>query len=319
MRKIGLLLLCMIWQVASAQLIAYRDCIKDGYDFWLYLPEDYDSGSHSKPVVMFLHGKSLCGTDLEKVREYGCINAIERGLGIDAIVVAPRAQGAWEPKKVHDVFDWVKTHYRVNTRRLYVMGMSMGGYGTLDYAATYPNEVAAAMAMCGGATTTSLCGLNELPLWIIHGTADNAVPVSCSQRVVDEMCSCGDTSRLIFDKLNRVNHTRLARVFYLDQTYEWLFSHSLSDSARMTNKSYRMTDDILKDAFAHLSGSKGLKVINANSPDYICDEKKYYTVRRGDTLSLIAVENDTTVSILCQLNKMNKTDKLRTGRRIRVK
>ena len=87
----------------------------------------------------------------------------------------------------------------------------------------------------------------------------------------------------------------------------------------MTNKSYRMTDDILKDAFAHLSGSKGLKVINANSPDYICDEKKYYTVRRGDTLSLIAVENDTTVSILCQLNKMNKTDKLRTGRRIRVK
>ena len=315
MRKIWTFLLCFLPLLSFAQLIAHRDCIKDGYNFWLYVPEDYNPNDHSKPVIMFLHGRTLCGNDLNMVRNYGCINAVERGVGIDALIVAPQAQGAWNPQKVHDVYDWVKTHYSVNTRRFYVIGMSMGGYGTLDYVATYPNEVAAAMAMCGGATVNSLCGLNELPLWIIHGTADTAVSVECSQRVVDEMCACGDTSRLIFNKMKGVNHTRLARNFYLDQTYEWLFSHSLSDSARMANKSFTITDALLKDAYANLEKNPGIRIIDNNSGS----NAKYYTVKKGDTLSKIAVENGTTVSILCKLNKMKKTDKLRVGRNLRIK
>ena len=315
MRKIWTFLLCFLPLLSFAQLIAHRDCIKDGYNFWLYVPEDYNPNDHSKPVIMFLHGRTLCGNDLNMVRNYGCINAVERGVGIDALIVAPQAQGAWNPQKVHDVYDWVKTHYSVNTRRFYVIGMSMGGYGTMDYVATYPNEVAAAMAMCGGATVNSLCGLNELPLWIIHGTADTAVSVECSQRVVDEMCACGDTSRLIFNKMKGVNHTRLARIFYLDQTYEWLFSHSLSDSARMANKSFTITDALLKDAYANLEKNPGIRIIDNNSGS----NAKYYTVKKGDTLSKIAVENGTTVSILCKLNKMKKTDKLRVGRKLRIK
>jgi nucleoid-associated protein YgaU len=191
----------------------------------------------------------------------------------------------------------------------------MGGYGTLDYAATYPNEVAAAMAMCGGATVKSLCGLNDLPLWIIHGTADSAVSVNCSQKVVDEMRACSDTSRLIFNKMKGVNHTRLARVFYLDQTYEWLFSHSLSDSARVANKSYSITNVLLNNAYVDLEKKADLKIIDNN----VGINRKYYTVKKGDTLSKIAVENGTTVSILCKINKMKKTDKLRVGRKIRVK
>lgn len=300
---------------SAQQLIAYRDCIEDGYDFWLYVPEDYNPNEYSKPVVMFLHGRTLSGNDLNTVRNYGCINAVERGVCIDALIVAPQAQGAWNPQKVHEVYEWVKSHYSVNSRRFYVIGMSMGGYGTLDYAATYPNEVAAAMAMCGGATVKSLCGLNDVPLWIVHGTADAAVSVNCSQRVVDEMCVCGDTSRLIFNKMKGVNHTRLARVFYLDQTYDWLFSHSLSDSARVANKSYTITNILLNNAYANLENKIDLEIIDND----LGINGKYYTVKKGDTLSKIAVENDTTVSILCKKNKMKKTDKLRVGRKIRVK
>ena len=311
-----MILICLIPLFASAQqLIAYRDCIEDGYDFWLYVPEYYNPNEYSKPVVMFLHGRTLSGNDLNTVRNYGCINAVERGVCIDALIVAPQAQGAWNPQKVHEVYEWVKSHYSVNSRRFYVIGMSMGGYGTLDYAATYPNEVAAAMAMCGGATVKSLCGLNDVPLWIVHGTADAAVSVNCSQRVVDEMCVCGDTSRLIFNKMKGVNHTRLARVFYLDQTYDWLFSHSLSDSARVANKSYTITNILLNNAYANLENKIDLEIIDND----LGINGKYYTVKKGDTLSKIAVENDTTVSILCKKNKMKKTDKLRVGRKIRVK
>ena len=258
MRKTGILLLFIFFipTMVSAQLIACRDSIKDGYNFWIYIPEDYDPELCELPVVMFLHGKSLCGNDLEKVLEYGSIDALKMGREIEAIVVAPQTNGAWRPKKVMDLFKWTAEHYAVDTNRFYVLGMSMGGYGTLDFVATYPDKVAAAIALCGGSTAKNLCGLTEVPLWIIHGTADNMVPVRCSQRVVDSMCSCGDTSLLIFNKMDKINHSRLARVFYMDQTYEWLFSHALNDSIRTVNRDYTMTNDILDKAYKGLKPKK---------------------------------------------------------------
>ena len=194
-----LLLLCLLPLLCKAQLMACRGFVKGGYDFWLYLPDDY-STSEKKPLVLFLHGKSLSGHNLNLVRNYGCIDAVSRGRKIDAVIVAPQTSGAWQPSKVMEVVDWVKKNYTVDMDRFYVIGMSMGGYGTLDFAATYPDEVAAAMALCGGATELELCGLNEVPLWIIHGTADTAVPVGCSDKVVEAMAECGDTTRLIYNR-----------------------------------------------------------------------------------------------------------------------
>lgn len=260
MRKFAVILLCFMSLYAKAQLQSCCNVISGGYNFWLYLPDDY-TPSEPKPVLMFLHGKSLSGNDLNKVRDYGCIDAIERGREIDAIVVAPQTQAAWIPSKVNDVYNWVTESFNVDTTRFYVIGMSMGGYGTLDYVATYPQRVAAAMAFCGGATVTSLCGLNDVPLWIIHGTADTAVPVGCSQQVVDAMAECGDADLLRFDKFEGVNHTRLARLFYIAETYDWLFSHALSDSVRAVNKDVVITKESLNNAYSDLSRRK-LKVVN---------------------------------------------------------
>ena len=317
MKKLLVVILCFMTLCAKAQLMACRGIIPDGYNFWLYLPDDYAT-SERKPVVLFLHGKSLSGNNLDSVRRYGCIDALERGRNIDAVVIAPQTQGAWNPSKVDDIFNWVSKHYKVDTTRFYVIGMSMGGYGTLDYVATYPQRVAAAMALCGGATVTSLCGLNEVPLWIIHGTADAAVPVGCSQNVVDAMMKCGDTTMLRFDKFQGVNHTRLARLFYIKETYDWLFSHSLTDSIRTVNKEVVITKESLNNAYSDLTRNK-LKVVEYKDGNTPSTERQYYVVKKGDTLSSIAVEHNTTVTLLCKLNKMKKTDVLRVGRRLRVK
>ena len=302
----------------KAQLMACRNVIPEGYDFWLYLPDDYATAAEKKPLVLFLHGKSLSGNNLDMVRRYGCIDAIARGREIDAVVVAPQTQGAWNPAKVMDLYRWVTTNYKVDTSRFYVIGMSMGGYGTLDFVATYPEKVAAAMAFCGGATVSSVCGLNQVPLWIIHGTADTAVPVGCSQKVVDAMAACGDTSLLIFDKFEGVNHTRLARLFYIEETYDWMFAHSMSDTARTVNRGITITKESLNNAFADLQ-RPNLKVMEyQQTKDVQNAVKQYYTVKKGDTLSSIAVEYSTTVSILCKLNKIKKNSTLRVGQRIRV-
>ena len=317
-----ILLFCLYPILASAQLYACRDSIKNGYDFWLYVPDDYRADTAEKPVVMFLHGKSLSGHNLAKVKEYGCINALEMGRKIDAFVIAPQTSSGWNPKKVLDLYNWTKEHYNVDTNRLYVLGMSMGGYGTLDFAATYPEKVAAAMAMCGGSTKNALCGLNDVPLWIIHGTADNRVPVRCSQRVVDSMCACGDTCLLLFDKLEKVNHSRLARVFYMEQTYEWLFSHSLTDTVRQVNRDFQMNKEVLDNAYKGLKKTK-IKTKDSKPSTSTAStdngDTEIYIVKKGDTLGKIAARHHTTVGKLCELNHISKTSTLRIGQKIRVK
>ena len=317
MKKLILILLCLMPLFCKAQLIACRDVIQENYNFWLYLPEDYATSSEKKPVILFLHGRSLSGNDLSLVRQYGCINALQRGRSIDAIVIAPQSRSAWKPEKLMELYNWVKANYRVDTNRFYVIGMSMGGFGTLDFVASYPDQVAAAMAMCGGATVKSLCGLNEVPLWIIHGTADEAVPVNRSERVVDSMCHCGDTSRLIFNRLRGMNHTSLVRVFYLQQTYDWLLSHALTDSLRPVNKKYSISSDMLYLAYDDLDNKSKIQIVDLQN--YKENKKEYYVVKKGDTLSSIAVENNTTVSILCKLNNIKRNTKLWPGKKIRVK
>ncbi len=321
MKKLLIILLCLLPFLSSAQMIACRDSIKNGYNFWVYLPEHYADDTVELPVILFLHGKSLSGHNLSNVRRYGCLDAIKKGMSINAIVLAPQTPNRWEPRKVLDVYEWAQKHYRVDANRLYVIGMSLGGYGTLDFVGTYPEKVAAAIAMCGGSTLPSVCGLNDVPLWILHGTADRAVPVSASQKVVDNMAACGDTSLLRFDKMPGMNHSDLARVFYLEQTYNWLFSHSLADSVRMVDRKCNITSQSLRNAYKNLSGNVAVSVVDAK-PDAVAprsSDAKYYKVKPGNTLSGIAKQHHTTVTQLCKLNHLSRTSVLQIGQKIRVR
>ena len=240
MKKICLaMLLCLITLQASAFdfLRAVKNEIPGGYNFWVYTPVDYFYSQEQTPVIIFLHGASLCGRNLNRVRRYGPLDAIVKGRDIDAITIVPQNPGgAWSPKKIMEVLDWVKTNYPYDTTRVYVLGMSLGGYGTMDVCATYPDRIAAGMALCGGASVKDVSGLGRLPFWIIHGTADRAVPIKQSKVVVKKLQSEGNDTRLRYDWWQGANHGTPARVFYLKKTYEWLFSHSLLDPGRPVNE-----------------------------------------------------------------------------------
>ena len=184
--------------VKAQEFVPHVGKVPDAYNFWFHAPEgDKREGAHY-PLLIFLHGQSLCGKNLSKVKNYGAIDAVARGRSIDCYIVAPQNPGgSWNPRRIMNIVDWAAKNYNVDTTRIYVYGMSLGGYGTLDLAATYPDRIAAAMAMCGGATVKELGGLSKLPLWIVHGTADRAVSVSASDRVVEAIKATGDDSRLI--------------------------------------------------------------------------------------------------------------------------
>lgn len=214
-----------------------KDSIPNGYNFWVYTPIDYFYSQEHTPVIIFLHGASLCGRNLNRVRRYGPLDAIVKGREIEALTIVPQNPGgAWNPKKIMDVLDWVKRNYACDTTRVYVLGMSLGGYGTMDVCATYPDRIAAGMAFCGGSSLKDVSGLGKLPFWIIHGTADRAVPIKQSKVVVEKLKESGNDTRLLYDWWQGANHGAPARLFYLRKTYEWLFSHSLLDKDRPVNR-----------------------------------------------------------------------------------
>lgn len=192
------------------------------YNFWLGLPADSILNS-KPPILIFLHGKSLSGTDLNKVRKYGVIHEMDKGRKIPAIVVAPQvANGSWNPDKVLEVLQYVQKKYNTDSARIYVVGMSLGGYGTLHFAGKHADKITAAVALCGGGNPQDACCLSTIPLWIQHGTKDYAVPISESEKMVSAIKKC-DGSNLTYTPIPGADHGALERIFRSDELYNWLF------------------------------------------------------------------------------------------------
>ena len=252
-----ILTLCIM---AQGSVTACKNKVPGSYNYWFYTP-DQDMGTDAHyPLLIFLHGQSLCGNNLEKVRKYGPIDALKRGRVIDCYVIAPQNPGgSWNPDKIMKIIEWAEKNYKVDSSRIYVYGMSLGGYGTIDMVAAYPDRIAAAMAMCGGATAKDLSGLNKVPLWIVHGTADRAVPVAQSDKVVEAMKAAGSTDRLIYTRMKGVDHGGPARIFYMAQTYDWLFYHCLDDEGRPVNRDFEITQEAMKNAYKDLGKNASME------------------------------------------------------------
>jgi len=215
------LLLAFSFQL-NAQLKAIYS--QADYPFLLHLPADSILKS-KPPVLIFLHGRSLSGNNLDMVKRYGVIHEIEKGRKIPAIVVAPQVQAgkSWEPEKVLSVLQFVQKTFNTDSNRVYVTGMSLGGYGTLGFAGAYPEIVTAAVALCGGGNTKDGCDLAQVPLWIQHGTNDYAVPISESEKIVKAIKNCNGGENLKYTVHNGASHGALERAFRTDELYNWLF------------------------------------------------------------------------------------------------
>lgn len=253
----------------SQEFISHRGVVGDAYNFWVYLPHSDKAENEGLPVVVFLHGRSLCGNDMSSLFRYGTLDAVDKGLDLDAIVIAPQNPGeSWKAGKLISIVNWCLEEYRGDGNRVYVIGMSLGGFGTLDFAGTFPDRIAAAVSFCGGTYLKDLSGLAEVPLWILHGKADEKVPLHESVRVADEIMAMHKDERLMYDWLDGYNHGSLARCFYMKMFYDWLFDHSLTDPNRSVNWSYTISDEDFKDVFRDCHKTPGsIPRINYKSLD----------------------------------------------------
>jgi predicted peptidase len=196
---------------------------KTAYPFWINVPEK----TEAQPLLIFLHGKSLSGTDLNKVRRYGVLYAMDRGREIPAVVVAPQlVSGSWNPDTVLEVLEYVKANYNIDEKRIYVCGMSLGGYGTMHFAGKYPDKITAAVEICGGGNTADGCQLSTIPTWLFHGDKDKLVKLSESQKMFDAIKDCNPNADTQFTIIKGGTHGSVERLFHEDEIYYWLFSKS---------------------------------------------------------------------------------------------
>lgn len=196
------------------------------YPYLAYTPEGYNKDDKKEwPLIIYLHGSSCKGNNLEKLKKYGPPFYLERGMQVDAIVISPQCPSNknWTVGTWFDSFyKELKTKYKIDPSRVYLTGMSLGGFGTWDLASRYPDIFAAIVPLCGGGRANMAEKMKDIPTWVFHGDLDQKVKLSRSEEMVNAMKNLGSTPK--FSILKGQGHG--IQKVYSDQTvYEWLLSH----------------------------------------------------------------------------------------------
>jgi len=156
---------------------------------------------------------------------------LSKGKKIDFIVVSPQCpwNKNWSSEDwFNPVYDEVATKLQVDDSCIYLIGMSMGGFGTWALANRMPDRFAAISPMCGGADVKWADHLSKIPTWVFHGTADRQIPISRSEVMVKALEK--KNAEIIFTRLKNQGHD-ISKQFNDDNLYGWLLKHSLEKKA----------------------------------------------------------------------------------------
>lgn len=192
-------------------------------EYLTYKPADYDNDTLKKwPLVIFLHGAGERGDDLNKIKVHGPPMLVEQGKEFPFLLISPQAKSGWNADFLFAMIqDFVKNH-RVDKDRIYLTGLSMGGYGTWNISQKYENYFAAIVPICGGGDTKDIWKLRHTPVWCFHGAKDEVVPMESSKRMVDALKPYN--SDVKFTVYPEVYHDSWKKAYDDPELYEWMLS-----------------------------------------------------------------------------------------------
>jgi predicted peptidase len=197
-------------------------------NFLLFTPKG-NSEANKSPLIIFLHGMGERGDNINAVKRHGPPKMAENEKDFPFIVVSPqclkdeRGKGWWNSKDLSLLLDYVKKTYHVDEDRIYLTGLSMGGFGTWKWAAENPREFAAIAPICGGGNPKDAKKYGKLPVWAFHGDADKTVKIELSKRMVDAIKAVKGNVK--FTVYPGVGHNSWSKTYANPELYKWFLSH----------------------------------------------------------------------------------------------
>ncbi len=210
----------------------------------LFVPEGYKDAKDSYPLVVFLHGAGERGDDNTAQLVHGVADFTnpESQKKHPCIVIAPQCPKGevWvsgllpqlekkseKPKVqagnlVPPLVEALCKEYRIDKKRIYLTGLSMGGYGTWELLCRNPELFAAGAPICGGGDVKKADKISKIPLWCFHGDKDSAVPVARSREMIEAVKKAGGKPK--YTEYEGVNHDSWTRTYRDEKFHEWLFA-----------------------------------------------------------------------------------------------
>ena len=205
-------------------------------DYILYLPDGYSATNHQRwPLILFLHGAGERGDDVWKAVISSPPKVEEARQFIVVSPLCPSGE-SWSDEVLLALLDDIETRYAVDTKRVYLTGLSMGGYGTWNLAMNHPDRFAAIAPICGGGETIPivlaehyaperLAQIKSLGIWAFHGGLDNVVPPEESVRMVNALkkVGCTDVKLTIYPD---AYHDSWTKTYANPELFAWFLRHT---------------------------------------------------------------------------------------------
>jgi predicted peptidase len=219
----------------TAEHFQFKKTLSTEVNYLLLLPKGYDAKAKRRwPLILFLHGAGERGTNVWKVATHGPPKNAAAQANFPFIVVSPQCpeQQTWSKDVLLALLDEIVAKHAVDTSRIYLTGLSMGGYGTWDLGLTHPERFAAIVPICGGGQMIAVllssrdkaAALKSLGVWAFHGGKDPVVPLQESQRMVDSLKKVGlsDVKLTVYPE---AGHDSWTETYKNPELYEWLLKH----------------------------------------------------------------------------------------------
>jgi predicted peptidase len=190
-------------------------------DYLLFVPKDYDK-KEAWPLMLFLHGAGERGDNLDLVKVHGPPKIVETNKDFPFVLVSPQCKPDrwWQPTELTALLDEIVAKYKIDEDRIYVTGLSMGGFGTWALAAYTPHRFAAIVPICGGGEPYRTKVYSHVPVWAFHGGKDPVVPTQRSQEMVDALKKQGGDARLTI--YPEAGHDSWTETYDNPELYQWL-------------------------------------------------------------------------------------------------
>jgi predicted peptidase len=196
-----------------------------GYNHVIFFPSNYLDRGEEWPLIVFLHGAGERGNDLKLVMNQGLPGLLKDREDFPFITIVPQCPDGqyWISSMVEELIIMAGSQFRIDPERVYLTGISLGGYGTWRTAVEYPHRFAAIAPICGGGDPDKAAAIKDLPVWAFHGAKDPVINIAESEEMINALRNIGGNVK--FTVYPDGGHDVWSETYEKPELYDWFLTH----------------------------------------------------------------------------------------------